>query len=86
MFESLAAAEPAVTVSTRSVSGWVGALAGLDRTVGDAERIDQLRALEELKAAAAAAQARVAADLHASVRDRHAAAGLPAAECGLGVA
>jgi hypothetical protein len=65
---------------------WVGDLGRLDRSVTDAERVDQLQALEALKSAAAAAQARVAADLHASVVAAHAAAGLPASERGRGVA
>lgn len=64
----------------------VAELAHLGRTIEDAERIDRLRALEELKSAAAAAQARITADLHASVSTAHAAAGLPVAERGRGVA
>jgi hypothetical protein len=40
------------------VAGWVGRLAEFQREVTDAERIDQIRALERLKSAAAAAQAR----------------------------
>ena len=50
------------------VTGWIDQLARFERDVTDAERIDQLRALEQLKsaaAAAAAAQARVRA-AHAS--------------------
>ncbi len=56
------------------------------RNVTDAERIDQLRALEQLKSAAAAAQARITVDLDASVRAAHAAAGVPAERQGRGVA
>ena len=52
----------------------------------DAERVEQIRALEELKAAASAAQARVSADLYASVSAARAARGVPAAERGRGVA
>ncbi len=73
-------------LATSAVQGWLERLAGLDHDVSDAERIDQLRALEELKAAAAAAQARVAADLDASVRADRAARGLPASEHGRGIA
>nr|WP_231705931.1 HNH endonuclease signature motif containing protein [Arthrobacter sp. zg-Y40] len=51
----------------------------------DAGLVDRLRALEELKAAACAAQARVAAALDASVRAAHARAGLPAEKQGMGV-
>ncbi|WP_427115472.1 DUF222 domain-containing protein [Pseudarthrobacter scleromae] len=48
--------------------------------------IDQLRALEELKAAAAAAQARVAVAFDLAQRAEQAEAGIPAAEQGQGVA
>ncbi len=61
-------------------------LADLGGACSDPERIDRLRALEELKAAAAAAQAVLAADLDASVRAAHADAGVPAEEHGRGVA
>ncbi len=69
-----------------AITGWVTALAGLDRAVDDVERVDRIRVLEDLKAAAAAAQARAAADLDASVRAERAARGLPAALQGQGVA
>ncbi|MGH8938685.1 MAG: HNH endonuclease, partial [Actinomycetes bacterium] len=61
-------------------------LTDVDRSVPDADRVEQLRALEDRKAAAAAAQAVVAADLDASVRTAHAARGLPADQQGRGVA
>lgn len=61
------------------------AVRSLDRSVDDATRIDRLRALEDLKAACAAAQARDAADLAASRRAEQAAAGVPVAEQGRGV-
>ena len=48
--------------------------------------VDQLRALEELKAAAAAAQARVAVAFDRAQRAEQAEAGIPAAEQGQGVA
>ncbi|MGH8969741.1 MAG: DUF222 domain-containing protein, partial [Actinomycetes bacterium] len=91
MFETMLrpAADDGAAVSaldTGTVSRWAGALAGLDRTVDDAERIDQLRVLEELKSAAAAAQAVVTADFAASQRSAQAAVGVPAAEPGRGVA
>jgi uncharacterized protein DUF222 len=54
--------------------------------VTDAERVDQIRALEQLKAAASAAQARITVDLDASVRAAHADAGIPAERQGRGVA
>jgi hypothetical protein len=64
----------------------VVALGRLDRDVDDATRVDRLRLLEELKAAASAAQARDAADLYASQRAVEAAADVPPAERGRGVA
>lgn len=54
--------------------------------LGDAARVDALRALEELICTATAAQAFVAAELSASVRADQAEAGVPAADRGKGVA
>ncbi len=51
-----------------------------------AELINQLRALEDLKSAAAAAQARIAVAFDAAQRSADAAAGVPAEEQGRGVA
>jgi hypothetical protein len=65
---------------------WIDQLTRFERNVTDAERIDQLRALEQLKAAAAAAQARITVDLDTSVRATHAATGIPAQRQGRGVA
>jgi hypothetical protein len=78
--------EDAGRPGTETVSEWVRALAELERTTDDAERVEQIRALEELKAAVAAAQARVTAALDTSVRARHAASGVPADRQGQGVA
>ncbi|MDQ4085751.1 MAG: DUF222 domain-containing protein [Actinomycetota bacterium] len=64
----------------------VEALPGLDGAVDDAERIDQIRALEQLKAAAAAAQARVTTQFAASQRMAQVAAGVPTGEVGRGIA
>lgn len=58
------------------MAGWVRALAALDTEVGDAERIDQIRAMEELKAAA-----RTTLTV-GFVDSQHAAAGVPARERG----
>jgi hypothetical protein len=69
-----------------AVAGWVDQLTTFQRDVSDAERVDQIRALEQLKAAAAAAQARITVDLDTSVRAAHAAAGKPADQQGRGVA
>ena len=53
------AAQRRSVLTTAELRGWVARLSDLDAGVGDAERVDQLRLLEELKGAAAAAQARV---------------------------
>ena len=68
------------------VAAWISRLGAVRRDVSDTERIDQLRALEQLKSAAAAAQARITVDLDTSVRTRHAAAGIPADRQGRGLA
>src|SRR5512141_2660168 len=69
------------------VAGRVDALAHLDEgAVTDAERVDQLRALEELKSAAAAAQARVTVAFDRSQRALQQAAGVLAGKVGAGVA
>ncbi|GAB2712644.1 hypothetical protein ACX801_15705 [Arthrobacter bambusae] len=53
--------------------------------IESAEFINQLRALEDLKSAAAAAQARIAVAFDAAQRSADAAAGVPAEEHGRGV-
>ena len=55
-------AERRAALTTAELRGWIGRLANLDERVDDRERVDQLRLLEELKGAAAAAQARVTVD------------------------
>ena len=65
---------------------WIATLAGVDRSVDDAERVAQLEALERLKAAAAAAQAVVTADFVASQRAAQRAAGVRADKVGQGIA
>ena len=82
---TVAAATTAVG-AVAAVRACLATVQRLDHDLGDPQRVEVLRALEELKAAAAAAQARVAADLDAAVRARDAAAGLPPAERGRGVA
>lgn len=84
MFEDRSACS--VDAAPPGIGGWLRELAELPRDVSDAERVDRIRALEDLKAAAAAAQARAAADLDASVRAQHRAQGLPADQQGRGVA
>lgn len=63
---------------------WMETLADLSGG-SDAERVDLIRRLEELKAGAAAAQARLSAALDASQRAAQAAAGVPARRQGAGV-
>ena len=86
MFDSGAAQD--VGDSPRSAAtlrSWIAALPRLDRSVDDAERISQLRLLEQLKSAAAAAQAVVTADFVASQRAGQRAAGLAADRVGQGI-
>ncbi len=73
-------------VTAEDVASWVARLGVLDAGVDDPGRVEQLAALERLKAAAAAAQARVAVAFEASQRAAQAAAGLPAARRGAGIA
>jgi hypothetical protein len=72
-------------VSTATLRGWLAVLPGLV-AVDDADRVDQLRLLEEIKAATAAAQARVSVDLDSSQRRAQEAAGVPARKVGAGIA
>jgi uncharacterized protein DUF222 len=83
---SAANTEAHAAIDSALIIGWIDQLTTFQRDVTDAERIDQIRALEHLKAAAAAAQARITVDLDTSVRAAHAAAGLPADRQGRGVA
>lgn len=76
----------AAAVSTAQLASTVAALRHLDASVDDAERIDQLRLLEELKAAAAAAQASVTAAFRNSQEEAQRAAGARTADVGKGVA
>jgi hypothetical protein len=76
----------ALPVDAVRLAGWSAALADIDRDATDAERIDQIRELEVLKCAAEAAQAVLAADFEASQRAHQAAAGVPAARQGRGIA
>lgn len=64
----------------------LGSLGEDDRVTSDTERIDLITALESLKGAAAAAQARLTVAFDASQRSEQAAQGLPARKQGLGVA
>jgi hypothetical protein len=86
--EGRSSAAPAV-LDASTVSEWKEALAAaLDDLSGldDAGRIDSMRALEELVCVSTAAQAQLARELDASQRAAQAAAGVPAARRGQGVA
>jgi hypothetical protein len=61
-------------------------LAGAESASTDAERIELLSALENLKCAAAAAQARITVSFDASQRAEQAAQGVPARKQGRGIA
>jgi Domain of unknown function (DUF222) len=73
-------------LNTESLAEFGSALRNLDQRVDDVERIDQLRLLEQLKSAAAAAQARVTARFARSQRSEQEVAGVPAKDLGKGVA
>ncbi|WP_152189799.1 HNH endonuclease [Georgenia satyanarayanai] len=76
---------PAGPLTVAALASWRAVLGEVDRAVTDAERVDLLRALEELKSAACAAQARISVDLDASQRAEQARAGVPLARRGAGV-
>ncbi len=88
MFDRVAST-PCSELHATTVAGWQQSLStamqepsGLD----DAERVDAIRALEELVCSATAAQALLSAELDASQRTEQASAGEPAARQGRGVA
>jgi hypothetical protein len=54
MFEARNPDPGPTPLTSATVNDWRAALAGMDRAMDDAERVEQVRALEELKAAAAA--------------------------------
>ncbi|MCC9203716.1 HNH endonuclease [Arthrobacter sp. zg-Y769] len=94
---SVSASQPAPTAlvaatgSVTAITSWLRELSSAEALAGiaadsDAVLIDRLRCLEELKAAASAAQARAAAAFDASTRAAHARAGIPAEQQGKGAA
>jgi hypothetical protein len=68
-----------------TVRNWVDELARVDGRDSDVGRIESIRALEELKSAAAAAQARLTAAFAASQRADQRRAGLRSSEVGRGI-
>src|SRR4249919_3436774 len=71
--------------SAGEVGSWTRRLAGGARGLDDAERIDLIRALEELKCAAEAAQAEVTAAFDRSQRAAAAGRGVPKERQGRGI-
>ena len=81
----LGSGQPCPAVDAAVVTGWISALARMDHTAGDAELKNRISALEDLKAAASAAQARATTVFDASQRARQTNAGLPADQLGKGI-
>lgn len=73
-------------LSTAELAGWIARLGGLNAGVDDAERVEQRGLLEALKAAAAAAQARVSVAFADSQRAAQLAAGVARERAGAGIA
>ncbi len=73
-------------LATAQLATWVDALATLHPDVPDAERIDRIRLLEDVKGAIAAAQAREAVALKRSIVAAEAERGVPYGKRGRGVA
>ncbi|MCA0296195.1 MAG: hypothetical protein LCH96_12990 [Actinobacteria bacterium] len=73
-------------LTTADLASWVDALPTLAADVPDAERIDRIRLLENVKGAIAAAQAREAVALKRSVVAAEAERGVPSRKRGRGVA
>lgn len=65
------------------VRAWINGLPTCEAS--ELELVERIRVLEELKAQAAAAQARLAVDLDSAVRQRHEELKVPAAQVGRGV-
>ena len=79
----------AQVLRARTVAGWQGSLSEAlhdDSELDAAALVDSIRALEELVCTATAAQAKLSAELDASQRADQAAARIPAAQRGRGVA
>jgi hypothetical protein len=83
MFEQIDTA--ARGLSTDELAGFVGRLATLSTDVGDPDKIDLITAMEQLKAAAAAVQARFTAAFADSQREQQEAAGVRSERIGQGI-
>jgi hypothetical protein len=71
---------------TEAVQALTAAMPNVDAGLSNQERIDQIRAIEELVCAGQAAQARLAADFDRETREQAAARGVPKERQGRGVA
>lgn len=72
-------------ISAETIGQFRASLASMDRSIDNAARVDLLRALEELKASCAGAQALLAADLDAFTRNDRGERGVPRAYQGRGI-
>jgi uncharacterized protein DUF222/HNH endonuclease len=81
-----AAAGAVALLDAPAIDRWTEALRAVDPDAGDAERIDQIRALERAKCAAEAAQAVLAAAFDGSQRAKAAGRGVVGSRQGRGVA
>ena len=86
MFECVGTGRVDAGTVAGTVAGWRASLAQAEVAGEDHDRVAAIRELEDLKAAAAAAQARLAAALDASQRAAQADAGVPASRRGQGIA
>lgn len=73
------------TISEETIGQFRASLVSMDRSIDNAARVDLLRALEELKASCAGAQALLAADLDAFTRKDRGERGVPRAYQGRGI-
>lgn len=83
--ESSALPESGAPPGTAEVLRWLARLPAMEGEVGNAERIDQIAALERVKAACAAQQARITSALYDSRREWDATFGVRAERQGSGV-
>lgn len=72
-------------ISEETIGQFRASLVSMDRSIDNAARVDLLRALEELKASCAGAQALLAADLDAFTRNDRSERGVPRAYQGRGI-
>ncbi|MFN8195903.1 MAG: DUF222 domain-containing protein [Nocardioidaceae bacterium] len=89
MFDYLSSASPGRVAGVADVAAWGAALAAIEQTPGTGDPavlVDLLSALEDLKSAACAAQARAAVAFAESCERAEADAGVPARRRGAGIA